>query len=429
MTVFSFLKGAFLFTSFLGLVGVCTGAWKVWSAYDFARNAEVKQGIFRGYHVYRYQSATRDTSGTRRYRMVEEHLPMFAYEKSGRRHEITGTDGHFFRHLDSKVDEPVKILVSPEDPEVARLGDALSLYGNGGLLGLASLIFVILPRYGAGLIDRWRDAASTAMPGSQTAVGSLIEHVGQMSLPVNDVVIVLGGFLLVAGGTVGYAYHYLNKRQNVSLIEAIQARHYDSARILALQGHGIDAKSPEGESALILALKANQSDLACSILGNRWVNTHVTDVSGTSAIHMAVVNGDRKTLALLLKKGEEMFEVKPAAIFQLVRQGDAETLAFLFDRGFDLNQTHVQPSYGDQAILEGQTDVVRLIQVYNGHFRAPAAFVALAANDADALRGALEDPKASGQRFKGFTLERLAEKIGRNDLLEMTFKELGKKQP
>jgi len=418
MTVFSLLKGAFIFASVLGLIVISIGVWKAWSAYDFTRSAEVKQGIFRGYHVARYKSITRDSSGLGRYRTVEEHLPMFAYKDSDGRHEITGTESHFFRHLRSKVNEPVKVLVSPDDPEIARLGDALSLYCSGGLLVLTGLIFFLLPRYGAGLIDRWRSDASTSVAENKTFAGSIIGHIGQMTIPVNDVVIVLGGFLLIAGGTLGYAYYFFNKRQNISLIEAIRNREYDSARILSAQGLGVDAKSPEGESALIIALKANQSELARSILNNLWITTHVTDVDGTSAIQLAAINGDYRTLALLFKKGEQVHDIKPAAIYHLIRKGDAATLKVIIDNGLDLNQTYTRISYGDQAILDGQIDVVRLIQKHNGLFKAPAAFVALATNDEEALRTALEDPKATSQKFSGFTLEGLSEKIGRNDLLK-----------
>jgi len=38
MTVFSLLKGAFIFTSILGLIGISIGVWKAWSAYDFTRS-------------------------------------------------------------------------------------------------------------------------------------------------------------------------------------------------------------------------------------------------------------------------------------------------------------------------------------------------------------------------------------------------------
>jgi hypothetical protein len=425
MTVFSFLKSAFIFTSLLALVVFCMGGWKVWSANDFAQTAIVKQGIFRGYHLQLRQSLTRDTSGLKNYRMVEEYLPMFAYEAEGRRFEMTGTDSHFFRHLRGRVNESVKVLVSPDDPGVARLGDAFSLYGNGALMALSSLIFVILPWYGARCIDRWRDAASIAGVEKQTTAGSMIARIGNQTVPVNDVVIVLGGFLLVAGGVLGYAYYFFNKRNDVSLIQTIQAGEYVHARLLASQGRGVDAKNQKGESALILALNANQPDVARAILNNRWVNTHVRDDDGISAIQLATVNGDRQTLALLIEKGAEIRDIKPKAAFHLIRKGDAATLEFIAGKGFDLNQSYAPMSYGDEAVLLGQADVVRLIQKHEGSFKAPSAFVALAANDADALRRVLEVSAGASPKFRGLTLERFAEKIGRTDLLVLTREGLG----
>jgi hypothetical protein len=350
--------------------------------------------------------------------MVEEYLPMFSYQESGRRYEITGKDGHFFRHLKSKVNEPVKILVSPHDPEVARLGDPYSLYGNGGLLALTCFLFFILSRKGAGLIDGWRSASLTVSSENQITLRTMIDHVGQMTLPVNDVAIVIVSFLLLAGGTLGYAYYYFSKRQNTSLIEAIRARDYNAARMHAEQGLGIDAKNSDGESALIIALKAGQSDVARSILNHIWVNTHATDAKGTSAVQLAALKGDYMTLALLLNKGEQLYDIKPAAIYHLIRKGDTKTLKVLIDNGLDLNQTYTQPSYGDEAVIYGQTDVVLLIRKHNGLFKAPAAFVALASNDEAALCKALEDPGAFSRKFLGLTLERLAEKTGRSDLLE-----------
>lgn len=282
---FLFSKRRPYFTSLLALVVFCVGGWKLWSANDFAQNAIVKQGVFRGYHLQRQQSLARDTSGLKKYRMVEEYLPMFAYEAEGRRYEMTGTDSHFFRHLRGRVNESVKILVSPDDPKVARLGDALSLYGNGALMAISSLIFILLPWYGVRYIDRWRDAA-----------------------------------------------------------------------------------------------------------------------------------------VLLIEKGAEIRDIKPEAVFHMIQKGDAAMLGFIVGKGFDLNQSHASLSYGDQAVLLGRAGVVWLIQKYNGPFKAPSAFVALAANDADALRDALEVSAGSDPKFRGLTLERFAKKIGRTDLLVLTWK-------
>lgn len=194
MTVFSLLKGAFIVVIILGLVFTGVSVWKIWSAFDFSRNAEVKQGIFRGYYIQRSKSHTRDTTGTREYRSVEEHLPMFSYKVSGRRYEATGTETHFFRHLRGKVNEPVKVLVAPDDPKVARLGDMFSLYGPGGLMGVVSLLFIMPFWYGVRFIGRWQRAASIDVTLTESIDGFTLAKIGQMTIPVNDFVIIYRWF-------------------------------------------------------------------------------------------------------------------------------------------------------------------------------------------------------------------------------------------
>lgn len=414
MTVYTFLKASLMVVILIGLINMGFGVWKMWSAYDFSRNAIVKQGVFRGYYLHVFKSSTRDTSGLRNYRKVEEYLPMFSYVNSGIRHEITGQDGHFFKHLKHKVNEPVKILVSPDDPKTARLGDFLSLYCNGMLLGLGSLIFIIIPWYGIKYINSWRDTDLAAA----TAAGRISQQLGQSHIPISSIVIILGGFFLIAASMAAYVYYASSKRNNDFLIQAIESGDYENALILALQGRGIDGKNSKNETALITALKANQPDVACAIINHLWVSRNCADAEGNLAIQIAAFNGDQKTLSLLLEKGESIFLIRPKEIYHLIRKGDAAAIKFLVDHGFNIKEDHSNFTYGDHAVLEGQSDVVKLITNLGGTIKAPPAFVALAADDPDALRKALEHPNASNQKFRGLTLEKYAKKIGRMKLLE-----------
>ncbi len=204
MTVYTCLKYMLIFASLLGLTLICAGGWKVWSSYNYSQHAEVKQGTFRGYHLHRYQSSTRDSSGTQSYRMVEEYLPMFSYRDASGRHEITGTDNHFFKHLSNKVDEPVKVLVSPDNSSPPRLGDVLSLYCNAVLMILGGLIFFIIPLAGVKFVV---SAAATQTGGF-----------GQSIIPMGDLVIVLGGFFLIGGSVFGFIYYYTSKLYSNDLI-------------------------------------------------------------------------------------------------------------------------------------------------------------------------------------------------------------------
>ncbi|MGD9006418.1 MAG: ankyrin repeat domain-containing protein [Desulfobacteraceae bacterium] len=414
MTVYTFLKASLIIVILIGLTNTGFGLWKMWSAYDFSRNAIVKQGVFRGYHEHRFKSSTLDTSGTKSYRTVVEYLPMFSYVNSGIRYEITGQDGHFFKHLKHKVNNPVKVLVSPDDPKRARLGDFLSLYCNGMLLGMGSLIFIILPWYGIKYINSWRDTALEAA----TTAGRISQHIGQSHIPISSIVIILGGFFLIAGSMAAYVYYSSTKRNNDFLIQAIESGDYENALILALQGRGIDGKNSKNETALITALKANQPDVACAIIDHLWVSRNCSDAQGNLAIQIAAFNGDQKTLSLLLEKGEPIYHIRPKEIYHLIRKGDAATIKFVVNHGFNIKEDHSNLTYGDLAVLEGQADVVKLIKSLGGTIKAPPAFVAMALDDPVALRKALEFPNASSQKFRGLTLEKFAKKIGKMKLLE-----------
>ena len=414
MTIYTFLKASLMVVIFIGLINMGCGLWKIWSAYDFSRTAIATQGVFRGYHLHVFKSSTRDTSGIRLYRKVEEYLPMFSYVNSGIRYEKTGRDGHFFKHLRNKVDKPVKILISPVNPKTARLGDLFSLYCNGLLLTLGSLIFVIIPWYGIKYINSWRDTALAAA----TEAGRISQHIGQSHIPISSVIIILCGFFLVAGSMAAYVYISATKRNSDFLIHAIESGEYENALVLALQGRGIDGKNSKNETALIAALKANQPDVACGILDHLWVSRNCADAEGNLAIQIAAFNGDQKTLALLLEKEESINNIRPKEIYHLIRKGDASTIKFLADHGFDIKNDHSNISYGDHAVFEGQADVVKLMKRLGGTINAPPAFVALAVDDPDALSKALKLPNTSSQKFRGLTLKKFAKKIGRIELLE-----------
>jgi hypothetical protein len=102
----------------------------------------------------------------------------------------------------------------------------------------------------------------------------------------------------------------------------------------------------------------------------------------------------------------------------LIRKGDAAAIKFLVDHGFNIKEDYSNITYGDHAVFEGQAEVVKLIKNLGGTIKAPPAFVALAADDPDALRKALEHSNVSSQKFRGLTLEKFAKKIRKMKLLE-----------
>ena len=60
LTLLKFCLGA---ACLPGLVFIGPGVWNIWTDYDFARHAEVKRGIFMGYHITRHEEVETDASG------------------------------------------------------------------------------------------------------------------------------------------------------------------------------------------------------------------------------------------------------------------------------------------------------------------------------------------------------------------------------
>jgi hypothetical protein len=411
MTIFNFFKFVFILVSLIGFVFIGAGAWKMWSAYNFAKTAEKTQGTFIGYH-----EVLRDptVSNINRFkRKVKETYPIFVYtDAKGQTHHITGKDVIVFQRL--KNSDDVDVLVSPDDPENARLGAAYYLYGGGGFLSLSGLVVIILLFYGFKAIAFYIGPSAVFDP---TGLIGVLQSFGQIKLPVGDFVIIGGGFILLAGAMIGFGTHFILKRQDLSLIQAMEAGKFNEARMLALKGKGIEGKNADKEPALIVALKANKPEVARAIL-NHWTSTNVVSSEGASGLSLAAANGDYFTLAIMIKKGAETFGLDPSVVHDLIVKGDTETLSVIFSSSFDLDTKYMWLNYGDHAVMQGKADVVRLIKKHNGPFESPSSFIALVLDDTEVLTEALKKTDTCNKKFNRLTLTQFAEKIGKKKMIE-----------
>lgn len=411
MTVFSFIKFAFACVSLMAFVFLGVGAWKVWSAYNFAKTAVKVQGTFIGYHEVLRDSTVTDSHGFKT--KVSATYPMFAYtDAAGRTHHITGTEVVVFRWL--KNGDPVDVLVSPDDPENARLGSMYYLYGDGGFSCLGGFFGIVLLFYGFKVFSLYLGPSAEI---SETIILAALQSFLRSKLPVGDLAFICGGFILLAGLMFGFGTYFILKRQDPALIQAMEAGRFEEARLLASQGKGIEGKNEDGEPALIVALKANKSEVARAILGH-WISTNVVTSKGVSGISLAAANGDHHTLALMVKKGAETFGLHPSIVHRLIVKGDTGTLGVIFSSSFNLDTEYKRLTFGDHAVMHAKADVVRLIQQHHGPFKAPPAFIALVLDDMNMLTTALKEPNACHKIFQGFTLVHFAEIIGKQEMME-----------
>jgi len=411
MTVFNFIKFVFIMVALTGLVFIGVGAWKMEAAHQFAKTAQKVQGTFAGYHEVLQDPTVMHNDSLKR--KVRSTYPMFTYtDAQGRTHHITGNDVVVFQRL--KSGDRVRILVSPHDPENARLGSVYYLYGGGGFLVIAGLIVILLFLHGLKALAHCIGPSAAA---AQTSFMGGLQRFCQSTLPVGDFVIIAGGFVLVAGAMIGLGTHFFLKRQDPALIRAMEAGRFDEARLLAIEGRGIEGKNAANEPALIAALKANRPKVARAIL-RHWNTTNVVTSKGESGLSLAAANGDHITLAMMIKKGAETFGLNPSIVHDLIAKGDTETLDVIFSSTFALDAEYMRLTYGDHAVMHAKPDVVRLIQKHNGPFTAPPSFVALVLEDMDGLASALKKPDACRKNFDGTTLMQFAETIGKKALID-----------
>ena len=357
----------------MGVVFIGVGGFKIWSAYNFAKTAKVVQGTFSGYETVLVDSATRtsDTPGSEI--GSEVTYPMFSYtDKNGHLRLESDPESHFIKRF--KHGEKVTVLVSPDGSAPPRLGDIFSLFGPGISLCLFGITFILLMSLCIKLANTYFSLDPTVYEGQSSFRWALSEF-GQSRFPVGGLVFLLGGFLLIAGVFVGTGTYFILKRADQALINALHNDDFKTARILAYKGRGIDGKNQDGDNALIVALKANQPEVARAILDNFFVSGTALSPDGSSPVHLAAVNGDHQTLAILLQKGAEaFFDIKHSVVYHLIDKNDIATLKVIFDNGYNLDWKYGPLPLGDHAVMLGNTEIVKLIQAYNGVFKSATCF-------------------------------------------------------
>jgi len=410
MTVLGYIKGTLIFLSLFGVSFLGIGLWKLWSSYAFSRHAEKLEGTFKGYYTVYHDDALEnpstleDYSGLKNTPRTEESLPMFTYrDKQEQLHHVTEPEGHFFKHL--KYGQKVAVLVHADSSHPPRLGDLFSLYGNGILLCLVGLGIFMLIHYGV--------RGSEALMGPE----GILQGIGRARISGGGLFIMIFGFLLIAGGGMTLAYRITLKRQDPTLVTALEEKKYEKAFGLAADGRGIDAITADGEGPLILALKAGQPLVARAILMHYFINGNISSAEGIPAVELAANLRDPALLKMLLKKGATISEIPPSVVHDLIVAGDNETVRIIVQNGYYLNQKYNQLTFGDLALIQGRLEIVRMIYEHHGPFHAPPSFIALALNDTQALTTALRHPGALDHHFHGISLLQYAEKIGRKEMV------------
>lgn len=383
MSVYSIVKFSIGTFVVIGSIFMAIGIGKLWLAYDFYRHSNQVPGIFRGYHTVERTEKYRDSNGYTSYRTVSEDFPMFVYQdENGKQHHVTAEESHVFRYL--SYDDNIHVLIRIDSDETPRIDGFMSLYLSPLISMAISGLFIFLPLKALKFANSWLNN-NQENPAHAHLQSRILEQTND-TIKFSDVFIylfILFGLFAVIAGALWYFTAPENSPTASPPSSALPSSDYRQAP----------------PSTAKLAAKP------------------VYEQQGSTELYQAARRGDSEAVRRLLATGEHIYDIRPAVVQTLIRKNDKATLELIFADGFDLTQHYARQTFGDQAVAEGRSEIVRLIKRYQGVFEAPPVYVALAAEDLDTLKNLIREinPKT---RFRGMTPERYAKRYHKEELLQ-----------
>ena len=135
-----------------------------------------------------------------------------------------------------------------------------------------------------------------------------------------------------------------------SLLEAAEAGEHDAALAALKAGGDVDARGPDGTTALIWAAYNGDAELAKRLL-EAGAEPNAQNEFGTSALSEAAIGGYTDVIAALLKGGADANLTNPEGetpLMEIARTGNVEAATLLLDAGADVDAIEL---WGEQSAL------------------------------------------------------------------------------
>lgn len=179
--------------------------------------------------------------------------------------------------------------------------------------------------------------------------------------------------------------------EDLRLAEAVKNRDMASVRVLLTQHVDVDARLPDGTTALHWAAHWDNLE-AAGLLIAVGAQVNATDDYGVTPLSLACTNGSGAMIETLLKAGANPNLALPTGetpLMTAARTGNVDAVRALLERGADVSA--VEASRGQDALMwaaaEGHAEVARLLteQGADAHARSKTGFTPLlfAAQKAD----------------------------------------------
>jgi ankyrin repeat protein len=192
-------------------------------------------------------------------------------------------------------------------------------------------------------------------------------------------ILVGSGFLfvlLVVGALIGGITPYISQMRfgaGRRLIEALEEKRFDEARLMIEEGKGIDAVNEFNQNALLISLEAGRMDLAVLLI-RAGADVNIKSKMLMTPLRVAAEAGSLETVNLLLEKGawpQHPDDRVPPFLYAMVN-GHDEIARLLIEAGTDLHRRYPLQgrtgTVGDFAVLAGKQELVELIRRRGGSF-------------------------------------------------------------
>ena len=163
---------------------------------------------------------------------------------------------------------------------------------------------------------------------------------------------------------------------DVKLIDAVKKADVQTVNALLKQRVNVNAKSPDGTTALHWAVNHDDLTIAKALIA-AGANVKVTNDYGMAPLTLACINGSPAMVETLLKAGADpntIFSEGETALMTASRTGNVDVVKLLLNAG--ANPDAKEPNRGQTAIMwaafEGHAGAIKALVEHEADFRTPA---------------------------------------------------------
>ena len=164
--------------------------------------------------------------------------------------------------------------------------------------------------------------------------------------------------------------------QSLSLVDAVKAGDHDAIRAIMKAHPDVNAREPDGTTALHWAVRADDSETV-GLLVRAGAHVNAANRYGVVSLRLAAANGSRTVAAQLIDAGADVNATTPGGetvLMTAARTGDPDVVRLLVDRGADVSAR--EHEFGETALMwaaaENHPAALRLLAEHGADLNAPA---------------------------------------------------------